>query len=196
MGLSFSLTKAIQKTWWGISAKVDVCTEDPKIWWVGPRDSRPCSWCTHCYRRGSERYKLQRKICRRIRVHLQAILSKRNRVMKPVKIALKVKEKMRMLQSCKRMSGGTEMYGPLRRAASTHSASGSSWETYWVLLKQLKWSWMCVFFLSAVIQIAMWANLRLKNREFCYEDIDFQNERHGDTDQRCPKRNQQASGVS
>lgn len=46
--------------------------------------------------------------------------------MKPVKIALKVREKMRTLQSCKRMSRGTEMDGPLRRAASTHSASGSS----------------------------------------------------------------------
>lgn len=142
------------------------------------------------------RYKLQRKICGRIRVHLQAILSKRNKVMKPVKIALKVEEKMRTLQSCKRRSRGTEMDGPLRRAASTHSASGSSWETYWVLLKQLKWSWMCIFFLSAVIQIAMWANLWLKNWELCYEDIDFQNKKQGDTDQRCPKRNWQASGVS
>lgn len=165
--------------------------------WRGPRGSRPCSWCTHCYHRGSGRYKLRRKICGRIRVHLQAILSKRNRVMKPVKIVLKVKEKMRTLQSCKRMSRGTEMDGPLRRAASTHSASGSSWETDWVLLKQLKWSWMCIFFfLSAIIQIAMWDNLRLKNRELCYEDIDFQDKKQGDADQRCPKRNQQASGVS
>lgn len=59
-------------------------------------------------------------------MHLQAILSKRNRVMKPAEIALKVKKKVRMLQSCKGMSRGTEMDGPLRRAASTHSASGSS----------------------------------------------------------------------
>lgn len=70
------------------------------------------------------------KICGRISVHLQAILSKRNRVMKPTEIALNVKKKMRMLPSCKGMSRGTEMDGPLRRAASTHGASGSSWETY------------------------------------------------------------------
>lgn len=164
--------------------------------WGGPRGSRPCSWRTHCYHRGSGRYKCRRKICGRIRVHLQAILSKRNRVMKPVKIALKVKEKMRTLQSCKKMNRGTEMDGPLRRAASTYSASVSSWETDWVLLKQLKWSWMCIFFLSAIIQIAMWANLQLKNRELCYEDIDFQDKKQGDTDQRGPKRSQQASGVS
>lgn len=46
--------------------------------------------------------------------------------MKPAEIALKVKKKVRMLQSCKGVSRGTEMDGPLRRAASTHSASGSS----------------------------------------------------------------------
>lgn len=46
--------------------------------------------------------------------------------MKPVKIALKVKEKIRTLQSCKRMTRGTEMDEPLRRLASTHSAPESS----------------------------------------------------------------------
>jgi len=46
--------------------------------------------------------------------------------MKPSEIALKVKKKMRTLQSCKGMSRGTEMDGPLRREASAHSASGSS----------------------------------------------------------------------
>lgn len=150
MGLS-SLSKTVQKSWWRTSAEVVVCTVVPKIRWEEPRASRCCSWGTHWYCRGSDgcrglrRYKLPRKICGRIRVHLQAVLSKRNRVMKPAEIALKVKEKMRTLQSCKGISSGTEMDGPLRRAARTHSASGSSWETYWVLLKQLKWSWMCFF---------------------------------------------------
>lgn len=151
MVLSSSLSKTMQKSWRRRSAKVDVCTMDPKIRREEPRGSSPCSWPTRWYCRGSDgcrgfgRYKLLRKICGRIRAHLQAIPSKRNRVMKPAEIALKVKEKIRTLQSCKGISRGTEMDGPLRRAARTHSASGSSWETYWVLLKQLKWSWMCFF---------------------------------------------------
>jgi len=61
--------------------------------------------------RGLGRYKLLRNICGRIRVFLQAVRSKKDRVMKLAETVLKVKEKkMRMLQSCKGMSRGTERW--------------------------------------------------------------------------------------
>lgn len=53
--------------------------------------------CWYCrgtdYCRGLGRYKLLRKICGRIKVYLQAVLSKKNRVMKLAEIVLKVKKK-------------------------------------------------------------------------------------------------------
>lgn len=62
---------------------------------------------------------------------LQAVRSKKDRVMKLAETVLKVKEKkMRMLQSCKGMSRGTERWMGLKEEQPAHTASGSSSDTY------------------------------------------------------------------